>query len=1855
MSQVVDKKVVEMQFDNRQFESGVQTSMSTLEKLKRSLNLDGAAKGLESVNAAAKNCDMSGIGKGVETVKARFSALQVAGVTAMANIANSAVNAGKRLVSAFTIEPIKAGFQEYETQMNAVQTILANTQSEGTNVKIVNKALDELNTYADKTIYNFTEMTRNIGTFTAAGVKLKTSVSAIKGIANLAAVSGSNSQQASTAMYQLSQAIASGSVKLQDWNSVVNAGMGGKVFQDALVRTSEHLKTGAKSAISAKGSFRESLRTGWLTTEVLTQTLDQFSTAADTEKEYEAAVAKFVKQGYSKEQAKQMADMARTAGEAATKVKTFTQLMDTLKEAAGSGWTTTWRLIIGDFEEAKGLWTDVSDTLSDMINKSSDARNKMVEGWAKGGGRDDLIDSLTNAFEGLMSVIKPIKEAFKEIFPPLTSERLIKFTENLKALTEKMKLSEERADKVKRIFKGVFAIFDIGKKAIVALIKPFYDLSQSKGFGSLADSLLEILATVGDFFASLDKGFNTNGISAFLSKISSGFSKASSGISKFLDSAVSGLKNFGDVLSTVGIWISSTFTKVCNALKPVYTWIKDKLSSAFTWIKENVSIGDIFAGLAGGGIFVAFKKLADLIGKVKDIIDGLFNKDKKKSGGMLDNFSNILDSVHNSLEAFTSGIKVASLVSIAVAVGILSAALSSIAKLDVKDLAKGLVGIGALLGMLSLSFKSLTKSLTKFDSKGVVKSGLAMITMAVAIKILASALKDIAELRFKDIVKGLVTIGVALAELVGALKLIGKTKVSLKSALSMIIIAESCKVLADALADIGKMSWSEIGRGLTGMGGALAEVSAVAAILGKFGKGGSIVGAIAILIMVQSLNEISDALKNIGSLSWEEIGRGLAGMGGALAELGVIAAVLGKFGGMSSIAGAISVVIMTKALEPIADTLSQIGSFSWDTIIKGLTGMGVALAELGIVAGALGKIAGFSGILGSVSILIMVQSLQPIADTLSQIGALSWEEIARGLVGMGGALAELGAVAGLLGTLTGLSGLIGAATILIMVQSLQPIANALAQISILSWEEIARGLTGMGGALVELGVVAGLLGKLAGFSGLIGATSILIMVQGLGDLANALMKFGTMSWEEIARGLVGMGGALTELAVISGLLGNLGGLGAALGAGTILLAVQGLGDLADALKKFGEMPWDEIGRGLTAMGAALGEVALGSLLNTLSGLGALSISTVAESLGILADSIKKWAGVTIPENLGYQLGVLAGGIMAFTFDGAGANAISTVAGPLGILADSVKKWTGVVVPEGIGAQLKQLANGVKSFTFGGLGASSIATVAAPLGTLAISVKKWAGVTIPEGLESKLKSISNGVKSFTWAFVGGWSLSAIVGPLGKLPDAIKKWNGITVPDNISSQLKSISNGVKSFTWAFAGGWSIGEIIGPLSKLPDAIKKWNGIKVPEGLEKSLKSISNGVKSFTWAFVGGISLSTIAGPFKQLASGIRTLCSVKIPKGIGDKLKSIAGGIKSFAGIGDISGASGSIKSIANSTVKLSGINFKSISSGLSTLVSSLKKLSGVTINTKSLTSAMTSIANAVRRMMKTINSTIRSGKSTITGAMKTAMSGVPGAVKSTTNTVKSAARTLTSSFAKAISGKKQSVTSAFKTLVSGASGAVKSKRSSMVSAGKDLGSGLVQGINAKQQAVYNAAFKLGQKAVQGEKDGQKSNSPSKLTIQAGHWFGEGLVIGIGQMVSKVYSAGYDAGDTAVQAMSGAIARISDIVDSDIDAQPTIRPVLDLSDVRSGAGTISDLFNRRQTVGVTSNVNAISSMMSRRNQNVGNAEVIEAINKLRKDVGNIDAASYTIGGITYDDGSSISEAVRSLVDAARIERRM
>ncbi len=518
MSTTVDNRVVELKFNNKDFESNVKTSLKSIDTLKESMKFENATKGLEAIDKATKQVSFENMSKSIDEVKVKFDILDVAVFNIMNRMVDSAVNAGKKIVSSLTIDPVKTGFQEYETQINAVQTILANTQKEGTNVEIVNKALDELNTYSDKTIYNFTEMTRNIGTFTAAGVKLDDSVSAIKGIANLAAISGSTSAQASNAMYQLSQALAAGRVSLMDWNSVVNAGMGGAVFQDALKQTARAMGI----VVDESQSFRDSIGGGdsWLSAEVLTRTLQQFTGDMDE--------AQLAAQGFNKTQIEAIMKQATMANEAATKVKTLTQLMDTLKEAAQSGWSQTWRMLVGDFEESRTLFTDISNTVGELIGKMNDARNVPLgaglrDNWTKIIEDNDvfkneefrnLYTELLNERMGMLGGLDADKTVeamggLKEAMASLSPEHLDGVMNKLKSLTDDMTTEEREAlglnpEALKYLREYNGEIIN-GKKSM----KEFQDLiNQDRGRKQLVKSLNNIMTAVGKLASTIIGPFN---------------------------------------------------------------------------------------------------------------------------------------------------------------------------------------------------------------------------------------------------------------------------------------------------------------------------------------------------------------------------------------------------------------------------------------------------------------------------------------------------------------------------------------------------------------------------------------------------------------------------------------------------------------------------------------------------------------------------------------------------------------------------------------------------------------------------------------------------------------------------------------------------------------------------------------------------------------------------------------------------------------------------------------------------------------------------------------------------------------------------------------------------------------------------------------------------------------------------------------------------------------------------------------------------------------------------------------------------------------------------------------------------
>ena len=1361
MSTTIDERVVEMRFDNKQFEQNIQTSLSSLDKLKKSLNLEGAAKGLETVNDAANKCsgNMSPLSNAVETVRVRFSALEVMAITALQNITNSALAAGKNLVSAFTIDPIKTGFEEYETQINAVQTILANTSSKGTTLDQVNNALDELNHYADMTIYNFTEMTRNIGTFTAAGVDLDTSVAAIKGIANLAAVSGSNSQQASTAMYQLSQALAAGTVKLQDWNSVVNAGMGGQVFQDALKETAKVHGIAIDEMIKDEGSFRETLSKGWLTSDILTETLAKFT--GDLNEDQLRTM------GYTDDQIKSIMEMGKTANDAATKVKTFTQLFDTLKEAAQSGWTQSWEIIVGDFEEAKELLTEVSDTFSAVINASADAINKMLQDWKDLGGRTMMIEAVKNVFEGLVSVAKPVREAFNEIFPPMTGKQLAEITERIRDLTAKFKMGEESSKNLKNTFKGVFAVLDIVGQAFKAvaggvgeliglflpagngvlsltgsfgeyLVKLDETVKKTDIFGKAVSTVVDIVKTVITFVKTAGEKVKEFGKAAgekfdfpgfelfhsFLERVHDRMAQIGDGAGKMKSGVIVAFEMMGEALE------KCKFLKVMEALwtavKVIAGGIADAVGTMMGTLAEKLGnadfsgVLDILNSIAVGGIALSVSKF---LKSVTEPLEGL--------NGVLEGVTGILDGVRGCFEAYQTNLKAGTLLKIGAAIALLAGSIVAISLIDSDKLS-------ASLGAITVLFANLLGAMAIFnkissDTGKVSKACTAMIAMSVAVSILAGALKKVSDLDWGELARGLVGIAGLTTIVVASSKAMASSqKQVMKGATSLIIFGAAIKILASACEDLSKLQWDELGRGLTGVGVLFAEI-AVFLRVAKF-NGKMISTATGIVILSAAMKVLASACKDFGQMEWSEIGKGLAGIGGLLAELAVFTNLAGNAKHVMSTG--VALIAIGAAMKIFASAVKDFGQLQWDEIGRGLTAMGGALAEVAIAVNLMPK--NMIGI--GTGLVIVGGALETIANCMSKFGGMQWEEIGRGLTVMGGALAEL-AIS--LNFMKGTLG--GSAALLVASGALAVLAPVLSILGALSWEAIAKGLISIAGAFTIIGVAGAVLTPLV---------PTILALSG----AFALIGVGVLT---IGAGLLAAGTGLSALAIGFTALATAGAAGATAIVAALTVIVTGIAGLIPAvLTKVGEgiiAICKVIAAGAPAIGEAVKAVVLTLIDVFVSCVPQLADGALQLVVGVLA-ALVTYTPQIVDLAFKFLIGIL---------DGIASNLPSLIKAGVDVL---VAFFAGIVdALRGIdtGALLKGIAGiGLLSAIMLALSATASLVPGAMVGILGMGavVAEMALVLAAVGLLSKLPGLSwligeggkllQGIGTAIGQFVGG---------------------------------------------------------------------------------------------------------------------------------------------------------------------------------------------------------------------------------------------------------------------------------------------------------------------------------------------------------------------------------------------------------------------------------------------------------------------------------------------------------------------
>ena len=1098
-----------------------------------------AAKGILGIQTAVDNINMSNITKQMDSVTAKIAPMQAALAGMFAGLGQKAMAYGMTTMQNFT-QGLKGGFAEYETQINSVQTILANTQSKGTNIEDVNKALAELNTYADQTIYNFSEMTRNIGTFTAAGVDLDTSVSAIKGIANLAAVSGSNSQQASTAMYQLSQALATGTVKLMDWNSVVNAGMGGEVFQDALIRTSERLGTGAKNYIEAEGSFRDSLQKGWLTADVLNETLKQMAGAYSE--------AELMQQGYTEAQAKEITQLAHTATNAATKVKTFTQLMDTYKEAVGSGWTRIWQLMFGDFEEAQEGFSRLSDQLGKMVTESSNAREAVVKQWADLGGRKELFGFFSDAITMVQSWVKPIKEGFAEVFSGNMGQALYNFTKGLHDLVKALTLTGNGATALKNVAKalatvlkfvlevvklvatafgalfGVIGkIFGVVSTLIVKLgdlvnhFKSLVDASKivekvTNAWKSSLEGIKLVLTTVGEaftgFFMGVKEGFFGGGggggsfinMPEILNKVGNSFKSFGERVNQTGKNFRKAFEeNFGSA-AQIAEKVSTKIHNALDAIRPVFDWIGEKLSAAgqamkrfFGDLSGQITLKNLLDMLNSGVLLMVLTNLKKITDAFKDFT-GLFKMGKKLQKGIDD----VLKGVGKSFRSFESEFSVGKIAAIAGAIFALSHALNELAQLDASQLAVGLGGLttafGSLIGTMAAlgSLANMKKSKkdgagniieeTVFDFEGISKLIPGIIAISGSMLILAKAANMLKGMKPEEIATIFGAMSAAILSIGGSIALMGH---------------------------IDTNAMNAVGANLTAVGKNFMLIA-----------GGLLVMAIAVA--------------KIASLKPDELARGLGTIGGALVAVGGVMAGLGflqGYGGSFDKIGA-TFLMIAGAINLLVIPIGILGKMKLETLAKGLGSIAIGL---GLISGALAGLGYLQGMGGSYlgvasAVMAMAGAINLLVVPIALLGHMSLATLAKGI----GAVAF--ALGGMVAAMTYLSkvGTKGAATLYMTAGAVVAFAGAVAIMAVpikmigsMDLGGVIKGLIGLGGAMAAIVVASKQMGSVSNLKEV--AVGIVAFAGAMMVMAVAFRMMGGISTEGLIKSLVGFSATLLGL------------------------------------------------------------------------------------------------------------------------------------------------------------------------------------------------------------------------------------------------------------------------------------------------------------------------------------------------------------------------------------------------------------------------------------------------------------------------------------------------------------------------------------------------------------------------------------------------------------------------------------------------------------------------------------------------------------------------------------------------------
>lgn len=1158
MSSSIEEKVVAMRLNNSDFEANAKKSLSTLGDLAKSLKLENASKGLSAIASAAKNTNLDGVAAGVDGLSAKFSALSVVGVTALATIANKAVNAGISLVKSLTVDPIGAGFSDYTEKLTSVQTVMNAT---GKSEKEVGKYFSQLDTYADLTIYNLQDMTGALAKFVNAGISLDKAVPAIKGIANMTALAGQGAGAASIAMYNLSQSLAGGFLTTTDYKSLNLANVATKEWKDNMISAAVsagtlkkvgsdayHIAgTKAGTASTSAALFNEKLSEGWATSKVLLKVLGDYGNP--------------------------LTDIGRKALAAAQDVKSLPMMMETLKAGVGTTWTDTFEIVIGNLKESKALFTGLTNYVGTFLGKMAKSRNDMLTQWKKMGGRDALIDGLKNSWAAMLSILKPIKDAFSQVFPAMTGKRLAEITKSFRDFTAGLKMGPESMDRLKRTFAGVFSIFKVGQTIITAVLKTLFNLFGIAKGGT--GGFLALTAAVGDFLVGIQKWLVSSGrIQSFFSTIDtaraavmvpliaivghlaeafaalisgdmSGFTKkikdAFGGIGPLIDGVWKGLTaNVQKLLANLrdGTGIAAEFLKGLGvkALQPISSMLAT-LSEDFSKIRlviRNFGFDVFNKGVAGAnGTVSVLGATGERIRAIWDGIKSAFEATSTVLGPVTDKIGNLFGTITDKLTEFIKNLDLQD------AIALLNTGMFILMFKQIKTFTK-------MLTEMVSPFKDLGKNIK--DTLDVVKGSLTdslktmqqgvkakiILEIALAIGILAGALWVLSRIDPGKLGMAVAAVSVLLIGLVLSLKMImgsletvagqAPTKIGavLAAGGAILLLAGAVMLLSVAVKNLSKMSPAELAKGLI-------STAALLGALGLFAKFAdmekmSMKGAASLALLAGAVYLLSFSVSKLGQMDQAALIQGALAVQAILLTLVLVSTLMGN---PESLKGAAGIVILAGALSVLAPVLAALGLLPYEVLGKGL---GTVAIALGLLVGASLLMANPQTLAGAAGIVALAAAIAIMAPALALFGVLPYEVLAKGLITIAIALGILVVASRLMGSP---ESLMGAAGILALAFAMQMLAPVLVMLSVIPMANLGIALGALAVALgifLIAGAVAGTGPVAAGLvilSAAILAIGIGMGIAGAGFLAfatgfAALVAVGAAGFAILATGFTGL-------------------------------------------------------------------------------------------------------------------------------------------------------------------------------------------------------------------------------------------------------------------------------------------------------------------------------------------------------------------------------------------------------------------------------------------------------------------------------------------------------------------------------------------------------------------------------------------------------------------------------------------------------------------------------------------------------------------------------------------------------------